>query len=357
MSENLLSRTGIINFIISRYGYKSYLEIGVQAGINFKQINIADKIGVDTDNSFKHPNMFYGTSDIFFEQNNKKFDCIFIDGSHEAPQVYKDIVNSVNSLSDNGIIVMHDCLPPDENHQIVPRIQSMWTGDVWKAFVSFRENHNTFDCFVLNTDYGVGIIKPTNTQLPTFKAGAELNWENFQQNTGKWLNLTNPTDLAVRLNSIPILPNTSKEISDTIKNNHTIKKELVFEKEPSDISKIVQSIVGYVEIMQLIQKFKNSNADNGALKMITNKDFNFRLLNIDIGDLSKLKFDFPLVKQVNETADADVVGKMVKPDANQKKFIILDKIEDYIFNQNYPIPAINHEIKLSLLKVFYNLQT
>ena len=48
------------------------------------------------------------TSDNFFKINKKIFDLIYIDGSHEAPQVYKDLSNSWNCLKDNGIIVCDD---------------------------------------------------------------------------------------------------------------------------------------------------------------------------------------------------------------------------------------------------------
>ena len=51
---------------------------------------------------------FKNTSDEFFMQNKEKFDLIYIDGWHEAPQVYKDINNSWDSLNINGIIICDD---------------------------------------------------------------------------------------------------------------------------------------------------------------------------------------------------------------------------------------------------------
>ena len=51
---------------------------------------------------------FKSTSDKFFENNKEKFDVIYIDGSHEAPQVYKDLSNSWNCLNYNGIIICDD---------------------------------------------------------------------------------------------------------------------------------------------------------------------------------------------------------------------------------------------------------
>jgi len=51
---------------------------------------------------------FKNTSDMFFKNNKENFDLIYIDGSHEAPQVYKDLCNSWNNLNLNGIIICDD---------------------------------------------------------------------------------------------------------------------------------------------------------------------------------------------------------------------------------------------------------
>ena len=51
---------------------------------------------------------FKGTSDNFFLNYKEKFDVIYVDGSHEADQVYKDIKNSWNILNINGILICDD---------------------------------------------------------------------------------------------------------------------------------------------------------------------------------------------------------------------------------------------------------
>ena len=61
------------------------------------------------------------TSDEFFEQNKEKFDIVFIDGLHHSEQVYKDILNSLNILNEDGTIICHDMNPTEEFRQIVPR--------------------------------------------------------------------------------------------------------------------------------------------------------------------------------------------------------------------------------------------
>ena len=147
------NRIDIINYVINKYDYKKYLEIGCHNNEVFDKIKI-EKIGVDPVSGGN----FKGTSDKFFEQNKENFDCIFIDGMHEYKQVKKDIINSIKFLNKNGIIILHDCLPKSISHQRVPRTRYSWNGDVWKAVVEARTWKHV-DTFTVLSDQGLGIIK------------------------------------------------------------------------------------------------------------------------------------------------------------------------------------------------------
>ena len=48
------------------------------------------------------------TSDIFFNNNNKTFNFIYIDGCHEPDFIKRDMENSFNCLEKNGIMWMDD---------------------------------------------------------------------------------------------------------------------------------------------------------------------------------------------------------------------------------------------------------
>ena len=197
----LNTRTNIINYFINRYGYKTYLEIGVlDVNINFNSIMVLDKTGVD-------PNVngieYTMTSDDFFAQNTKSFDVIFIDGLHESEQVYRDINNSLAVLNDSGTIIMHDCNPTDEVIQLVPQIRGgEWTGDCWKAFVRFRNESVEYDMFVIETDYGVGIIRKSTKPVEPLYLTESLTYNNLENNRVAWLNLTKPSDVELKLNEL-----------------------------------------------------------------------------------------------------------------------------------------------------------
>src|SRR5699024_11032516 len=125
----------IINRIIADTESTSYLELGYGNGHNFNKIECENKTSVDINGKAD----FKGTTDEFFEQNEKDFDVVFIDSDHTAEQVRKDISNALKCSP--KVVILHDTLPPDEAHQIVPRQQKQWCGDVWRAVVGFIESY------------------------------------------------------------------------------------------------------------------------------------------------------------------------------------------------------------------------
>ena len=151
--EGLPSRTEIIQNIINKNKYKNYLEIGCDNDENFSKIKIEKKIGVDP---LKGGTLRI-TSDDFFIKNNEKFDIIFLDGLHTYEQTIKDIDNSIKFLNNNGVILVHDCLPKKIWNQVVPRLYGHWNGDVWKAIVHSR-TYDYADTYTCAVDHGLGII-------------------------------------------------------------------------------------------------------------------------------------------------------------------------------------------------------
>ncbi len=147
------SRFDIINRIIEKKKFESYLEIGCQSDVNFSKIIIKNKIGVDPQSGGTHRM----TSDDFFKQNKSTFDLIFIDGLHVYEQVLKDIENSLKVLNENGVILIHDCLPAKIWHQTIPQTHSSWNGDVWKSIVKSRTRID-IDTYTIQADQGLGLI-------------------------------------------------------------------------------------------------------------------------------------------------------------------------------------------------------
>lgn len=187
----MTNRTTIINDLISKYNLKSYCELGVEGGLNFEAINlpIDFKIGVDPDPTSKAT--VIQTSDEFFifaKEQVLKFDIFFVDSLHIEEYAYRDIVNSLDHLEEGGFVVVHDLLPPTYESQLVPRIQDVWVGSTWKAWVKLRSERNDLTMSVVDTDYGVGIIQK-GKQTPII-LNVDLNYDNFIRYKNHWLNLT-----------------------------------------------------------------------------------------------------------------------------------------------------------------------
>jgi hypothetical protein len=155
-----MTRTEIINGLITKHGYEDYLEIGVntpsQPGYNWEGVKAISKWGVDpnVDTTFKM------TSDEFFEKMTQHYyDIVFVDGLHIFEQAYRDIINSLKWLSPNGTIVVHDCNPVTEITQRRERASDAWHGDVWKAIVKLRMEEIGLTIHTVDTDEGCAIIR------------------------------------------------------------------------------------------------------------------------------------------------------------------------------------------------------
>jgi hypothetical protein len=175
-------RTHIINYLVSLIDAQHYLEIGVRdPKKNFDRIVCNNKFSVDPGVEFKdNPVDFKMTSDDFFEQlrneqlkiaSDIKFDVIFIDGLHLSHQVERDILNSLEFLTSDGFIILHDCNPPSEYHQreaydfVMSPAGPFWNGTTWKAFYKYRHREGLYSiCF--DSDWGVGVI--SKKQYPSF---------------------------------------------------------------------------------------------------------------------------------------------------------------------------------------------
>ena len=181
------SRSEIINKLISFKNYHSFLEIGCDKNVNFSNVLIKKKIGVDPNSGGTHKM----TSDEFFKRNTEKFDLIFIDGLHVTSQVDRDINNSLQCLNENGLILLHDCLPKKIWHQIVPCIYPKWNGDVWKSIVKSRTRED-INTYTIIADHGIGLIineKNKNTLNLSKEKLKELKFKDYFQNHSEYMNL------------------------------------------------------------------------------------------------------------------------------------------------------------------------
>ncbi len=184
-------RWDLIDYLIQKNNFENYLEIGCDDDQLFSKVNIKNKIGVDPVSGGN----IRKKSDDFFSSNKDKFDLVFIDGLHIYEQVKKDILNSLKCLKENGIILVHDCMPDSLSKQAVPRYKMKWNGDVWKAIVDLRQRED-LEIYTCEIDEGIGIItKRKNTSiLKLDKPIKKLKFKDYFNNYKEYLRIIKLSD-------------------------------------------------------------------------------------------------------------------------------------------------------------------
>ena len=231
-------RLQVLQYLVDQLKANTYLEIGVDNGNNFYNLQAPTKVGVDPSPAIrlrerwkfrqqKAPNtrIIKKTSDEFFKNysaylGNQLIDVAFVDGLHTYAQALRDVENCLDHLSARGVIVMHDCLPPHamaatpaseiKKLHKMPGFDGLWCGDVWKAVLHLRATRSDIDMFVLNCDFGLGVISKGHQTCLDLSVDTiqSLNFSDYQTNQAAWANVCSPDTLAQWLSTSKILLNT-----------------------------------------------------------------------------------------------------------------------------------------------------
>ena len=192
MDKIFLCVTSVINTLIKKYDYQYYLEIGVEGGEAFSNVDCLVKHGVDPysiNANFRIP------SDEFFAMINDEvlYDIIFVDGLHLEEQAQRDIENAMLHLREGGVIVVHDCNPPTEWHQRsyeeFQQHYSQWNGTTWRGFVNLRATRPDLEMCVIDTDWGCGIVRQDGEGQDVIDLPENYSYADFEAHRKEWLNL------------------------------------------------------------------------------------------------------------------------------------------------------------------------
>jgi hypothetical protein len=220
MEFNEKARYELINFLIKKYNFTDYLEIGYQQGINYNKINIKNKTAVDpsplmniSSNDVdiingvyveKKNNLYLIPSDLFFQKFTYKYDIIFIDGLHTYEQVKNDFENSIKSLNPNGVIVLHDMNPDDVNvngHIISgeERAKSFneggqWNGDCFKLAIDIYNGLYNYKYVTLDMDNGCMAVFPFISREIYENKNITKDYKSLENDRVNILNLKTPID-------------------------------------------------------------------------------------------------------------------------------------------------------------------
>ena len=168
----MLKKYDIVNNLIKKYNCKNYLEISTPTtGACYDKINENNGCEITKELLFYYidSNLSSLRDDLknyncvnfdigVLQLKRKEYDFIFVDPFHTFEQSKIDIEIAYNLLSDNGIIVVHDCFPKSINIISDNYREGSWCGVTYKAFIDFNINHNMTQTYVVDCDYGCGII-------------------------------------------------------------------------------------------------------------------------------------------------------------------------------------------------------
>lgn len=93
------------------------------------------------------------------------YDIILIDPWHEYDTSYRDLRVAFDLINEGGLLVVHDCLPPNAAVATPGFIPGEWCGVTYKAYLDFVCARRDLDYRTVDIDYGCGIIRKLDTRL------------------------------------------------------------------------------------------------------------------------------------------------------------------------------------------------
>lgn len=94
-----------------------------------------------------------------------QYDMVFVDPHHTYDCTATDLYGAWCLLRPGGIMVVHDCVPPDENYASPAYVEGNWCGVTYQAYIDFGFAHADAQRYTVDCDYGCGVIfKPRSIE-------------------------------------------------------------------------------------------------------------------------------------------------------------------------------------------------
>jgi len=85
-------------------------------------------------------------------------DVCLVDAYHTLEMTLRDLNAAYDALEDEGVLVVHDCLPHNQKQATPYLIEGEWCGVSYMEFINFVLACQTCDFVTLDCDYGCGLI-------------------------------------------------------------------------------------------------------------------------------------------------------------------------------------------------------
>jgi hypothetical protein len=169
------TKIDIINELGVIHGYGDYLEIctpttgNLHADVNRSRFNTCDRLMYRCPDTFDDGmGINFRTTDLEIEEcvqcikdNGLSYDVILVDSFHEYETSYRDLEEAFALIKLDGTIIVHDCLPPNEELAKPTFMEGAWCGVTYKAYLDFVTTEPSLEYCTIDTDYGCGVIRRT----------------------------------------------------------------------------------------------------------------------------------------------------------------------------------------------------
>jgi len=167
------TKADLINRIAKLRGYRSYLEIcTAYTGHRYGEIDRdllttchrmmyrcpaghSDGMRVD----FRSDELDTTECIRAISTRGRRYDIILVDPWHEYATSLRDLGEALNLITEDGTVVVHDCLPPAEAIAQPTFTEGDWCGLTYKAYLDFVVAQPTFEYRTVDIDYGCGVIR------------------------------------------------------------------------------------------------------------------------------------------------------------------------------------------------------
>ena len=166
-------KSTVCNLIGAKYGYRSYLEIstlttGWQDDLIDKDQFTDRELLVYALPSDRHdkPHITYRTSlttssklvRAILASHREPYDLVFVDPHHTYENSYEDLIGAFELVRPGGVVVVHDCNPPDSSIALPQYQEGAWCGATYWAFIDFVLGRSDIRYYTVDCDYGCGVV-------------------------------------------------------------------------------------------------------------------------------------------------------------------------------------------------------
>jgi hypothetical protein len=170
------NKTDLIHLISKKLKLRNYLELCTPtAGRRYGEIERARfrtarrlmYIAMDFDDGMP---IDYKIADFDIEDavaelklSTDKVDICLVDAFHTYECTTRDLTCAYELLADGGVLLVHDCSPPNEAWASPTFTSLDWSGESYRSYLDFVLTRDDLDYCTVDVDYGCGLIFKNRT--------------------------------------------------------------------------------------------------------------------------------------------------------------------------------------------------